>query len=152
MLGLRPAAEPLTELDSIPKFSYMGYFGKLAVCGLNVYEGPDGMVFIVTELPDNEGTSITNRAEMVAETLEAEYGLPHVFGEPRDVNYTYIEHYPVSKRRGDFPENFSIVTFAGAPPLHSNDSNPKFYSEPNWVPVEREQVERLIGAPFMGVR
>lgn len=157
MVGLEPAAKPMVRLMALQAFAYLGYFGKHAECGLHVFESHGRTVFIATELPENPGTSITNRAEVVAETIEELFGLPHVFGDkPRNTNYTYVEHYPSTKRRGDFDENWAIVTFKDtqAPCLsHPRSKNsPQFYNDPNWVPVEREQIERLIGAPFVGFK
>jgi hypothetical protein len=154
MVGLSAAPGPLAHRNSIKAFPYKGYFGHHAECGLDVFAYDKNYVFIVTELPENPGTSVTNRAEMVAETLEAKFGiLGHPFYEGNyksgEVRYTYIEHYPRSKYRGDWDENFSIVTFKRDTRQSTvHGSNPQYYAEPNWTPVEREQVERLIGQPF----
>jgi|SRR5271157_681362 len=147
MLGLKPAAEPMIRHMPVPAFAYESYFGQHAACGLHVFESHGRMVFIATELPKNPGTSITNRAEIVAETIEEDFGLPHVFGEnPRNGNYTYVEHYPRNKRLGGFDESFCIVTFRKV------QCQPSFYAHPSWMPVGREQIERLLGAPFEGFK
>jgi hypothetical protein len=155
MLGLKPATEKLTHLNEIKWFEYKGYFGRQAICALDIYADDKNFVIIVTELPDNPGTSITNRAEVVAETLETAFEIPGhafseaLFNEPMSMRYTYIEHYPRSKYRGDWDENFSIVTFKDSRLRTSAPKdNPQWYSQPNWVPLEREEIERFIGQPF----
>lgn len=67
---------------------YQGFHGTLATRRLQVWQtGPGRLVAIVTEDPDDPGTSITNAAEAVIAQLAAEYPDSHV---------QVIEHYAPS--------------------------------------------------------
>jgi hypothetical protein len=153
MLNLVAATEPMKHEPG--QLTYPSYNGAPTTCGLDHYITADGKreVFILTELPTSQGTSITNRAEVVAEEIENLYQLGHVFeadgnaGRPKFPEAVYIEHYPRSKKRGDFDENFSVVTFKGKASFPFGH-NASYYGDPNWIAVEREQVERLIGQEF----
>jgi hypothetical protein len=76
-----------------PAWLYQGWHGSLAARRLQVWQtGPGQLVAIVTEQPDDVGTSITNATEAVIAQLTAEYPDSHV---------QVIEHYtPRSAARG----------------------------------------------------
>lgn len=153
MLGITPATGRLNHLLNQEVMKYAGYrgIGFDAFCYLDIYDSADMSlrVFIVTEPPDNTGTSITNRAEQVAWTIEKQgltMGIHNAFegdekGRPKNPRCIYIEHYPRSKRRGDFDETFSLATFS------ISDSAPIYHSA-NWIHLDRSEVERLIGQEF----
>lgn len=68
-----------------PAWLYRGFGGSLATRRLQVWQtGPGRLVAIVTEGPDDSGTSLTNAAEAVIAQLDAEYPGQHV---------EVIEHY-----------------------------------------------------------
>jgi hypothetical protein len=80
---------------------YLGFNGP-ATRRLRVWRtGPRVVVAVVTERPDDQGTSITNAAEMVTAQLEIEY--------PED-QVLVIEHYPASEFD---EEHFDAVETAG---------------------------------------
>lgn len=146
MLGLTAATKPLNHALIHERFNYEGYrgIGRNAFAYLDLYQTAKlERVFIVTEAPDNTGTSITNRAEVVAMTIEMRLKFGQSFaGDDHRPNskMIYIEHYPRSKSRSNnAKENFSLVTFM----LEGRQ-----YSDPNWTHLDRSEVERLIGQPF----
>lgn len=52
--------------------TYGGFWGSTGHCGLQIFPGSDGIpVVILTELPSNDSTSVTNLIEsLAAEVLE----------------------------------------------------------------------------------
>lgn len=81
---------------------------------------------IATELPDNEGMSITNAAEEVAMQVCQFYEIPIA-------QLVWIEHYP---QRADIDETFDAVDFEI---VHN------YFSNPSWKPTSRTLAEELIG-------
>jgi hypothetical protein len=125
------------------RFTYRGYHGRPAECWLRLYVEPDQRpVAIVTELPDNPGASVTNRAEhlatVVATLADVEF---HADGGA----IVWIEHYPGDPRypKPDTPhgEHFSRVRFEGY------DGYGTFHT-PHWSFIRKAAVEDLIGQPF----
>jgi hypothetical protein len=113
-------------------YDYPGYHGRPARCRLRIFAlGPDRpLVALVTELRDNPGTSVTNRAEVLAGLVTREYSIdPDVM--------CWIEHYPT----GHFPETFKRVEF-------QSGSRPGELERPAWSLMTRAAVERLIGGPL----
>lgn len=110
------------------RFDYSGYFGHPAHCYVRV----NGNTVLCTEAPDNEGTSITNMAEAVAERVANAYGI-------RYDKLVWIEHY-THDGLPDIGETFDLVKF---------DLTNSFYSDkfanPQWTHLEREVVERMMG-------
>ena len=89
----------LEDLPNIPWataqfYRYEGLWRSSGVCGLQYGQLPDGRNFIVlTELPQNEGTSITNMIEKLATWVITMLGY-----DPTDT--VFIEHYPDSYNQG----------------------------------------------------
>jgi len=128
------------------RYEYMGYWRFSGVCRLRIYEGADQVpVVVASELPDNEGTSITNLAEYLAAQVIARY-FPQRF-EANDV-VRWIEHYPRSpeERRRGLPE-FSRVEFASTAPHITYLGGIKRITlgHPTWTYLEPEAVITLLG-------
>src|SRR5918993_4176098 len=71
---------------------YRGLWTEGGVCRVRVYDAPDATpVIVVTELPENENTSITNLMEYLAAELIAKH-FPHRFDYPEPA--IVVEHYP----------------------------------------------------------
>ena len=98
-------AQPNIPGASARLYDFEGPWRSRSVCGLqhirNQSTGKD--VIVLTEVPENHGTSVTNFVECLATMIVAELGL-----DP--VNTIIIEHYP---ERGDewhsFPETWDLV-------------------------------------------
>jgi len=167
-LGLAPAGKPLRLLLS-DVVDYRGYGHQEGGCfGLEVYDGPGSLVAIATEIPENQACSITNGSENVAVRIEGLLRLPHVFGgtrpphslarrlwgrlkrllgEAQEKQYVLVEHYtPDSYEGRDAPEDFAIVHFMGSNPGAAPPQ--RYYAARDWAPVEKSEIERLIGAPL----
>lgn len=86
---------------------------------------------IVTEVESNPGLSITNGIEYIAAALSQKFNL-----QPKDL--VLVEHYHEDKI---LPEHYHVVKFRDA---RHNREGWKF-SEPQWIPVEKSELDRLIG-------
>ncbi len=96
-------------------FTFHGNWNCAAKCGLDIkrLENKTAIVML-TELPDNPGTSVTNAYERVA-TIIRQTWLPDI--APEDI--VWVEHYPA---QGEHAESFDLVVmeWSGG------------YKTPNW--------------------
>lgn len=113
------------------RLNYKGLWHCDAVCGLDIIQYAGCYVVILTELPDNTGTSVTNYIENLADLL---CGTNH---ELKRTDTIWIEHYSA---REEHEETFDLVSFKI---LH----NGKFES-PRWTRISREKVAELIGKEY----
>lgn len=153
-----PPGRALEPVDTLPRalrdepLTFEGYWQPGAVSRLRLYQDPEGHALIVlTELPDNRNTSVTNRAE------RAFYLAWERCGKPLPVRF--IEHYP-GRARGPFrphpvrseAETLDWVVFPGtsgdgpvirlASILHQ--ALPQFL-QPRWLPFPLADLFCLIG-------
>jgi len=70
------------------RYHYIGFWGCECVCGLEITKRGQFAVVTLTELPDNEGTSITNMYEQLATQVYKER-----LSDIRPQNIFWIEHY-----------------------------------------------------------
>jgi hypothetical protein len=134
-------AQPGSQLHETI-FHYSGYFGCASRCRLRwirrEHAGQIKVVVIATELPDNPGTSITNRAEHLASEICRCFGV-----DPSEL--ILVEQYPSSSARrhalrGSLrAERFDLVAF---------ELEGGTFKRPKWIPVRKELVESLIGQPL----
>jgi len=142
-LKLEPSSKPLALIFS-GKVNYKGYGRQIAACHLDAYVGPDRKVFIATEIDTNPGCSITNGIEMVADAVEEQFSLGHVFGPTSDRTNVLVEHYD-NRSYSSHPDrdDYSIMEFKG------ENGSYKYYSNPGWWGVEKSEIERLIGGQLV---
>lgn len=128
-------------------FPFLASNGSQSKCRVRVYSPDDAArdshVVIVTELPDNPGSSVTNSAEVIAAEVMARFHL-----QPPVV---FVEHYP---RDGGIPggESFDLVVFshceirriARVAGVMIRELGPPAA----WKPLDRITVETLVGAPL----
>ncbi len=134
----------LTE-DNIHAFR--GPSGVRSACRVRLYlpdeEGlalGDSPVVVVSELPDNPGTSITNAIEQIAaEVMDA-----HGFALGRVP--VFVEHYP-PEATGGRDETFDLVVFGHheVRQIMRGGIWRKEIGPPTWKPLERRAVEVLVG-------
>lgn len=130
------------------RVEYEGYHGCLSVCRVRVFgPTPKGdmprrpMIVMFTELPDNQGTSVTNRIEHLATLLYARLGKPKALP-------VFVEHYPdrgvhyEKVNRWQFPESFSFVGFCR--------SDGGRFQRPCWQHTTRMTVEVIAGQQIGG--
>jgi hypothetical protein len=106
----------------------------------------DAPVVIVSELPDNPGTSITNAIEQIAaEVMDA-----HLLAMGRAP--VFVEHYP-PRATGGRDETFDLVVFAHyeVREVIRGGIWHKEIGSPTWSHLSRRQVEVLVGSPVQDV-
>jgi hypothetical protein len=111
-------------------------------CRIRVYlpeEEQDAPVVICWEVPNNEGTSVTNAAEQIAAEVMCGHRLP--------TSLVWTEHYPPESTDRE-TETFDLVTFSTydvterAPYLGETRLT---IGEPTWKRITRNMVEALVG-------
>ena len=108
---------------------YRGYGPFIGLCRLRIYkESGRKPVIIVTQFPDNPGTSITNVAEGLARQVYVQE-----LKRP-DQGMTWIEHYT---QDDTVPESYMLVTFRQVG---------EEFSDPKWEDLTVDQVQALVGA------
>jgi hypothetical protein len=112
-------------------------------CRVRVYlpeDKRDAPVVICSELPNNDGSSVTYSAHQIAAEVISynEFALPPI----------WIEHYPPETTYGA-SETFEMVVFSSyevterAPYL--GETRLTTIGEPTWKMLDRETVEMLVG-------
>lgn len=121
---------PLLTTNLVP-FPYTGYGTINSVCGVFVLRHAKPVAVVLTELPNNPGTSVTNRAEKIASLVRAKYLNTHL--DPAAIRW--IEHYPPG-RGISAHESFDWLTF---------DWNAKTseYSNPRWTRLSNDELAWL---------
>ncbi len=129
---------------------YEGYHKSQGLSHVAIYEHAGTTIVICTEALDNPSTSITNMAEYIATDIwEA-------------CNFVPLEHFIWLERyqargfiggRPQFKEDFSRVTFTKTryrfgDPMHQAQF-PAVLREPAWKHLTKDEVERLIGEPYV---
>jgi len=84
-------------------FEFKGCHEASSKCDLDIRQTDIGTVVMITELADNQGTTITNAAEILLKQVCEHYGLT-----PNEI--IWIEHYSEDWIEGQ-KESFDIVTF-----------------------------------------
>lgn len=120
------------------EYNYEGYHGVASKCGLKIYGDEERFVVIMTELPNNPGTSVTNRSEHIAMRVADMICHRYATASMRPVAYTtmWIEHYPAdSIRRATYNR------------VRYTDKN-REYTSPQWSPMAaREWIAMGIPIP-----
>ena len=111
-------------------------------CRIRIYlpeDEQDTPVIICSELPYNEGSSVTYSAEQIAEEVIRYNKVP--------TPMVWIEHYPPETTNGR-AETFELVIFSSyevterAPYLEKSRLS---IGEPTWKMLDRRSVETLVG-------
>ena len=118
-MGNRPRP---TEKNNPMIYNYIGFDGNYGICDLEIIKN----LVIVTEISENEGTSITNMAEHLATQICQEFDI-----DPK--NLIWIEHYPQRGEWKEYPESYDLVQFN----LNANG----VLSDPRWTGISKEVVD-----------
>lgn len=107
------------------KLEYKGLGGYESVCGLEITKSNGKVKVVLTELPENKGTSVTNFVEHLATLVY------HRYLEDTPIeNIVWVEHYPWSRFLQR--ETFDQVKM---------DWDGKAFSHPQWKYLTLEQYE-----------
>ena len=146
-----PPRSSSRELTTDCLYDYPGYSNCASRCRVRLYEAPGrSPVFLVEELQDNPGTSITNMAEYLAAELATRHCPERLeAAEP----FHWIEHYPRTeseKRRGMV--EYSLVTFASYRPTVVTQwgRRRRKLGKPDWRYVDGQTIEDLLAEPATG--
>ena len=124
-----------TQFADSPEFRFKGLNDTPSVCRARLFlnRATETIVAVVTEIADNEGTSVTNSAASLAQALCGHYCI-----EP--TCFVLIEHYPAeSGEAGTFDESYSRVNL-------DYDRHHGF-RRIDWSPLTPEAVAELTGTP-----
>jgi hypothetical protein len=123
-IKLSPLLAPLLE-----PFPFAG-FGKInSVCGVLILRHAKPVIVVLSEMPNNPGTSVTNRAEAIATLVRAKYLGTHL--DPSAIRW--IEHYPPG-RGIDKDESFDWISFTWHPDIN-------IYTDPKWRRLDKNDME-----------
>lgn len=141
----RPAATMRLECNH--ELDYVGFFGRPARCHVRVWrdEGADSYLVIVTERPDNPGTSIDNAVAHVADAV-ARHLAENRRHEGRGLldpdqwdlltHFPAVPHSPAAALRVD---RYALVTFL---PDEASDTA---YRNPTRTRLRPEHVRDMLG-------
>jgi len=82
---------------------FKGFWSCDSKCGLAIEKHKNDFRVTLTELPDNNGTSVTNMVEHLATMVKHQF-----LHEIPNEKITWVEHYPENERLGH-PESFAKV-------------------------------------------
>ncbi len=128
---------------------YDGFWQPGARCGLEIFPGTDGIpVVVLTELPFNDNTSVTNLVECLAAEVLASYLRERIGQNPA---FHCVEHYP-RERGSPLPESFDVVTFELTIPKRrlADGKDRLSLGTPRWRRITRGELEKMIGRPYPG--
>lgn len=110
-------------------YPYSGLGGFLGRCGLTILRhDTGGATVILTELPDNPGTSVTNLAATLATRLRAAR-----LADLAPMQIRWIEHYP---GRGQREATFDELTLIWDPAARA-------YRAPAWRRLTPDEIRQL---------
>ncbi len=128
-------------------YEYHGLWTPGASCGLQIFSSPiEVPTVVLSELPCNRNTSVTNLVECVA----AEVLQKHLAGRiGKNPPFHCVEHYP-TEDGSKLKETFDLVTFELNTPVSCWIGGRSRISlgEPEWKPMERSELERMIGCVY----
>lgn len=126
------------ELQQDFEHRYYGYHDRRerrATCRVRVFDTSFCKVVVMSELPENESTSITNRSECLATELYYNLGLQAEVSQGRIP--VFIEHYPADSWQ---PERFSVISYQWGPNqlprYHAYGQYKKAFRSPRWDHIE----------------
>jgi hypothetical protein len=112
--------------------------GIEARCRLRAYAHDGKAIFLLTELPDNPGMSVTNAIDQIATKLLAQYMV-----EPSEA--IFIEHYPADSARPQ--DTYDEVTLnCRQRATLDGKHHPWIAENPQWRRLTLEEVEIVTGA------
>lgn len=113
------------------KHQYKGYGGCDSVCGVDVIHTDTGETLVVlTELPENPGTSVTNMVEEIANQLVADQ-----LASLRTRGLRWVERYPAQRGRAETLDEVTFTLREGR------------FTEPRWRRLSQPSLNALLISP-----
>ena len=103
-------------------YNFTGFHACACICDLEIIKN----LVIAFEMPENEGTSVTNMAEHLATQVCKDFDI-----DPKHL--IWIEHYPERGEWKDYPESFDLVSF--------NLNGDGVFSNPRWTGISSKVVD-----------
>ncbi len=128
--------------------AYEGLWTPGASCGLQIFlNRNDVPTVVLSELPSNKNTSVTNLIECIAAEVLQKH-LPQRLGE--NPPFFCVEHYP-REPESALQETFDLVTFQmNAPERRWKGGKQRLsLGKPEWRRIERRDLERMIGCSYL---
>jgi hypothetical protein len=128
-------------------YEYHGLWTPGASCGLQIFSSLiDVPTVVLSELPCNGNTSVTNLVECIAAEVLQTYLAGRTGKNPP---FHCIEHYP-REDGSKLQETFDLVTFDLNAPVSCWIGGRSRISlgEPEWKPIDRSELERMIGCLY----
>src|SRR5260370_24672601 len=125
-------------------YEYHGLGTPRALCCLQIFSSPiDVPTVVLSELPCNRNTSVTNLVECIAAEVLQKY-LPGQIG--KNPPFHCVEHYP-REDGSKLQETFDLVTFAlNAPvPCLRGGRSRSTLGELEWRRLESSELKGMIG-------
>jgi hypothetical protein len=123
------------EVDNMQALEFRGLGNGPARCGLDIHRRHDGIVVVIlTELPNNPGTSVTNFFEHLATKVFMEILMMEAI---KPANIIWIEHYPAESREPIREETWDKVE------LMYHDEYKRF-QRPKWSRLQKEEVDAIL--------
>ncbi len=128
----------------IPDYKYQGYFGaNESVARLRIYRPDEGEnhppVVIMTELPENTGTSITNMCEVLAAKMLLTF-LQDRMGKA--IPFIYVEQYATAEGVRNY-STYDIVGFDNWIPNVRRAGGMRL-GKPTWLPLAFGELLELV--------
>ncbi|MFA5790690.1 MAG: hypothetical protein WC976_06490 [Caldisericia bacterium] len=118
-------------------FYYKGLGSCQSKCGVTILDGTNNKkIVVLTELPDNPGTSVTNFAEGIASAVVRDL-LPEALAYA----IKWVEHYPSESRGGDEEtfDNIEMEWDGG----RGYVERPGNFHNPKWSPMAKEEAAKI---------
>lgn len=128
-MTIRHNAQDAGSFSPSEDFEFIGYHGCSSRCGLTLLECDGDLLVILSELPDNPGTSVTNSAAIIANALRGrrEIVRRHPVGKVYFVEHTWRSHTGEA-------DTWDLVMFHW-------DSGTQRYSNPKWRHLKNLDLE-----------
>lgn len=122
------------------KHNFAGLHGFYSVCGIEFFQDGDLLTVVLTELPNNPGTSVTNCAEQLATDIVRDLIAQGRVSDPREVRW--VEHYQYG------PDQSFFTTDSWDEIVFKWDSLRTCYHDVAWRPLNGDRyVAPELGKP-----
>ena len=122
------------------EFKYLGFWNCDSKCGVEIIkreDNPDSPVVVLTELPDNPGTSVTNMVEDIATMVYREFLSDY---DPEKI--VWIEHYPHEFYQKSFAlrhkEGIGTYDLVKMKYIHKRG----VYVQPDWIRLDVDSLKK----------
>lgn len=129
----------MTKTHTIARYEYYGIDDCRACCQLEIWQEPDhAPVVLATERLDNHGTSITNRAELLATQVCMQFELD--FG-----SLIWLECYEREDDGNDYHDLSAHTRRSEFDRVAFGEAGKFGLADPHWKPFGLDAAQQLVG-------